>query len=340
MVSMSVSTISVQECTAAEYQQALMQLEQKQPTSVSFLQSLVYARLQELIGRQVVYVIGSAANVPVACGVGICYQLPGGLRYLYFPYGPVVTENVVYTALSSAILPIARRLGCAFVRIDNDRWLTTLNLKPAPNDISRLSSLQPRAEWVLDINQDTQAVWMGMHKHARYNVRLAERANASYKQFAPAEAPFDEFIGLMQTTSDRDNFSLHDEAYYRAMLNAMSPKDGFVAIVYINDAPAAAALFVVHDNQLHYVFAGSSNDYRKIAPAYFLLWNALQHGKRKGCSLLNFGGVQDEVKKLHLQGVTSFKKRFGGYQINHRNPHDIIVSPFKYALLRLYKRIR
>lgn len=337
---MPVDTFSVQECSADEYVQALQHIESERSASISFLQSPLYGRLQTTAGRQVVYLVGFIADTSVMCGLGVCYELPGGLRYLYFPYGPVSVAGIDYDCFRVAVMPIAQRLGCAFVRIDNDRWLKTMDIEPADNAITRLSSLQPRAEWVLDINRATEEVWMGMHKHARYNVRLAERAKAVYRQYVPAEAPFDEFIGLMQTTSDRDSFSLHNTAYYRAMLDVMQPSDGFISIAYIDDVPAAAALFVIHDSQLHYVFAGSSNDYRKIAPAYFLLWNALQHGQKQGCSLLNFGGVQDDVKKLRLQGVTSFKKRFGGYQVNHQNPHDIVISPFKYALLRLYKRFR
>jgi peptidoglycan pentaglycine glycine transferase (the first glycine) len=96
----------------------------------------------------------------------------------------------------------------------------------------------------------------------------------------------------------------------------------------------------MYDSQAHYVFAGSSNDFRKIAPAYTVIWRAMQEAKQRGCTLFNFGGVTDTVKGQDLSGVTGFKKRFGGYQADHQNPADLIYQPLKYFAFRLYKTIR
>jgi lipid II:glycine glycyltransferase (peptidoglycan interpeptide bridge formation enzyme) len=88
------------------------------------------------------------------------------------------------------------------------------------------------------------------------------------------------------------------------------------------------------------VFSGSSNDFRKIAPPYFVLWNAILEARKRGLHTLNFGGVSPTVKSTHLEGVTGFKKRFGGHQENHPNPVDLVYKPLKYGLFRLYKRLR
>src|SRR6187551_2213449 len=99
---------------------------------------------------------------------------------------------------------------------------------------------------------------MGMHKHARYNVRLAERAVAQLEFFEPAKAPLDTFFALMQTTAGRDSFSIQSRDYYSAVLQSVPAEHGFVAICTIDGRTAAAALFAEYDNVLHYVFAGSS----------------------------------------------------------------------------------
>jgi lipid II:glycine glycyltransferase (peptidoglycan interpeptide bridge formation enzyme) len=179
-----------------------------------------------------------------------------------------------------------------------------------------------------------------MHKHARYNVRLAERANAKLEFFAPAKAPLDTFLSLMHTTAGRDSFSLHQRNYYEAVLQTVSAHDGFTALCTINDKPAAVALFAAYDGVMHYVFAGSSDDFRKIAPPYFVIWNAVLEARKRGWHTLNFGGIADDVKGTHLAGVTGFKKRFGGYEINHLNPIDFVYNRPKYTAFSIYKRIK
>jgi len=339
----SMSTYTVTSVDQTGYATALAELEPRIEPSVSFLQSPAYAKLQLAAGKEVVFLLITKGEQLIGCGVGVRYSAPGNLAYLYFPYGPVVTEcsTELFDDLKQALRPIAKSLGCAFVRIDNTELTKVSGLPTVSNTVARMSSLQPRVEWVLPVEEPLEDVWMNMHKHARYNVRLAERANATCAMYAPQQAPLDTFYELMHTTAQRDDFSIFDRSYYQAAFEAISAKEGFVAICTINDKPAAAALFIVHDKQAHYVFAGSSNDFRKIAPAYFLIWKSIAHAVENfDCKLFNFGGVQDPVKKLHLSGVTGFKKRFGGFEEPHANPIDIVYSPLKYSAFSLYKKIK
>jgi lipid II:glycine glycyltransferase (peptidoglycan interpeptide bridge formation enzyme) len=236
--------------------------------------------------------------------------------------------------------PVDRRAGAAFVRFDSRGLADMPGVRPVANRLAVTASLQPRAEWLLDISADQEAIWMGMHKHARYNVRLAERAGATITCYTPAEAPIELFLSLMQTTAGRDSFSLQTEQYYRAVLASVPAEHGFMSVVTIDNKPAAAAIFAEYDGTMHYVFSGSSNDFRKIAPPYFMLWQAILEAKKRGWRTLNFGGVSDSVKGTHLAGVTGFKKRFGGHQVDHTNPVDIIYKPFTYFAFRLYKTLR
>jgi peptidoglycan pentaglycine glycine transferase (the first glycine) len=335
------STIITEQCDEPSYEAALSTLESKLKEPVSFLQAPLYGRVQAGNGKKVCYFVGRDSGEIVLAGLGVRYEAPGGLRYLYFPYGPVVTEVSadIFASFVAQAKKIAQQLGCGFVRIDNEHFFASQGSSTSPA-VARMSSLQPRSEWLLDISGDEESIWMGLHKHARYNIRLAERAHSEYKVYAPADVPMEDFYSLMATTGKRDSFSIFDRSYYEAYLAAMTPEDGFVAMVYIAGQPAATALFVMHDAQIHYVFAGSSNDYRKIAPAYFLIWETIKIARDRGCTLFNFGGVQDEVKKLHLQGVTSFKKRYGGYQLDHGLPADLVINHLRYLALRIYKTIR
>jgi lipid II:glycine glycyltransferase (peptidoglycan interpeptide bridge formation enzyme) len=335
------SHYTVTACDEEAYREACQIVANKLNVPVPFLQAPLYGAVQTSTGKNVSYFTIMRETELIGCGLAVVYTANGGLRFLYCPYGPICTvwDDECAQALRTFFAPIATEYNCSFVRIDADGMYAASVIKPVPDKIARTASLQPRAEWVLDISPNEDALWMELHKHARYNVRLAERASADVRIYKPSKAPLDAFYELMKTTGERDSFGIFDKSYYGSYLKTLNDTEGFVALVYIDGKPAATGLFVVYDHQAHYVFAGSSNDFRKIAPAYSVIWAGLREAKKRGCTHFNFGGVIDEVKGQHLSGVTSFKKRFGGYRIEHKNPADLVYKRLPYVLFTLYKTL-
>jgi hypothetical protein len=335
------SSLSVVECEANTYAAALPNLA-RPDLPLPLLQAPFYGAWQARDGKQVVYFTAHDNGILVAAGLAIKYDAPGGISFFYCPYGPIVKEWTpeLYTALHIFFAPIARRTHATFVRLDSPQLNELPGAKPVANHVAITASLQPRAEWLLDISPPQDTIWMGMHKHARYNVRLAERAHATLEFFAPDKTPLNTFFSLMQTTAGRDKFSIQSQNYYKAVLDSIPTHSGFVALCSIDNRPAAVGLFAAYDHVMHYVFAGSSDDFRKIAPPYFVMWNAILEAKKREWHTLNFGGISDEVKGVHLAGVTGFKKRFGGYEVDHANPVDLVYNPAKYTLFSLYKHLR
>jgi lipid II:glycine glycyltransferase (peptidoglycan interpeptide bridge formation enzyme) len=333
------NSLSVRECSHEEYAKILAELPHDSP--ISFLQAPFYGAWQARDGKTVVYFVATDDGATIAAGLAVKYDAPGGISFFYCPYGPAATNwsPELLAAIREFFAPIIKRTGATFVRLDSDKLSVMPEAKLVPNYLAATASLQPRVEWLLDIAGDQEAIWMGMHKHARYNVRLAERANAKLEFHAPTEAPMEAITTLMQTTAGRDKFSLQSRKYYEGVFASIAPDEGFAAICTIDGKPAAFGLFAAYDGVVHYIFAGSSNDFRKIAPPYFVIWNAILEAKKRGWHTLNFGGIADNVKGSHWAGVTSFKKRFGGYEVTHKNPVDLIYNRPKYTLFSIYKRL-
>lgn len=333
--------LSIRECGIDVYALALSKLS-KTEGPLPLLQAPFYGAWQARDGKTVVYFTASDGNELVAAGVAVKYDAPANISFFYCPYGPIAKEWTpeLYSAIKDFFAPIAKRTGATFVRLDSTDLVDQLHIKSIKNHVAITASLQPRAEWLLEISGSQEDVWMGMHKHARYNVRLNERAGAKLAMYKPAEAPLNTFFQLMQTTAGRDSFSIQSKKYYEAVLQSIPAENGFVSICSIDKQVAAVALFAEYDGTMHYVFAGSSNDFRKIAPPYFVMWNAILEAKKRGWHTLNFGGIADSVKSTHIVGITGFKKRFGGYEVNHKNPVDLVYNPIKYTIFSTYKRIR
>jgi lipid II:glycine glycyltransferase (peptidoglycan interpeptide bridge formation enzyme) len=329
------NSLSVQTCNADDYAIALEEL-RTTDSPISFLQAPFYGTWQAKDGKLVVYFTAHNGDTIIAAGLAVQYDAPAGMSFLYCPYGPIVRDWTpeLFTTLVDFFTEVAQNTKTSFVRFDT----YPDSKKPIANHLAITASLQPRAEWLLDISGGQDDLWMNMHKHARYNVRLAERANAKLDFYAPADTPLDLFFELMQITAGRDSFSIQSRKYYEAVLQSVPTNSGFVAVCTIDGKPAAVALFAAYDSVMHYVFAGSSDDFRKIAPPYFIIWNAILEAKKRGWRTLNFGGISDDVKGTHLSGVTGFKKRFGGYEVTHPNPTDLVYKRIKYTLFSLYKR--
>ena len=331
----------VHTCTPEEYATALSGLEHTHE-AISFLQAPFYGAWQDRDGKTVVYFAATFEGKTIAAGLAVKYDAPGGISFFYCPYGPIVQTWTpeLLDAIRLFFAAVAKETGATFARLDSLGLTSLKGVKPIANHLASTASLQPRAEWALDMSGDQEAIWMGMHKHARYNVRLAERAGAKIEFFAPSRAPFDVFFNLLQTTAERDAFSIQSKLYYEAALLSIPDDSGFMAVCTIDGKPAAASIFGAYDDVLHYIFSGSSNDFRKIAPPYFVIWNTIVEARKRGWVTLNFGGIADAVKGSHLTGITGFKKRFGGYQIDHKNPVDLVYKPFKYKLFSTYKLIK
>jgi lipid II:glycine glycyltransferase (peptidoglycan interpeptide bridge formation enzyme) len=333
---------TVRECTSTEYETAIGQLSHAEHT-VPLSQAPYYGAWQATDGKQVVYFAAEQDGAVIAAGLAVKYDAPGGISFFYCPYGPLVSGSWtpgLLDALRSFFGPIAKRSGAAFVRLDSPGLGDLDGVYPVPNKLAATASLQSRAEWLLDISGDQEAIWMGMHKHARYNVRLAERAKAQAVFYEPSKAPLEDFTRLMDLTAKRDSFGLQTAQYYRAVLGTIPPEHGFMTTVTIDKKLAAAAIFAEYDGTVHYVFSGSSDDFRKIAPPYFMLWQTILEARRRGWNVLNFGGITEPVKGAHLSGITGFKKRFGGYEATHTNPVDLVYKPLKYTAFKLYKTLR
>jgi lipid II:glycine glycyltransferase (peptidoglycan interpeptide bridge formation enzyme) len=335
------TSLSIRECDVNTYAAVLPELSSK-TNSLPLLQSPLYGAWQSRDGKTVVYFTIYEEKELVGAGVAVKYDAPGNISFFYCPYGPIIKQwsPELYAAIKNFFAPLAKHAGATFVRLDNTDLVEKLHIKPVKNHVAVTASLQPRAEWLLDISRPQDDIWMGLHKHARYNIRLNERAGAKLDFYEPMNAPLDTFFKLMQTTAGRNSFSIQNRKYYEAVLKSVPAENGFVSICSIDEQVAAVALFAEYDGVMHYVFAGSSNDFRKIAPPYYIMWNAILEAKQRGWHTLNFGGIADSVKSTHIAGITGFKKRFGGYEIDHENPVDLVYNQLKYTLFSTYKRLR
>ena len=335
MSSSVTNTASVSLLSASEYAVALPVVAAELGMPLHFLHSERYGAWQTASGKTVTY-FGIKRGVKlIGCGMAIQYALPGRLSYLYCPYGPVLIDFSpdVVAALGDFFKPWAKQ--ALFVRFD-----TAVDVfRSPPRAAVATASLQPRNEWVLDITPEPEVLMAQLHSKARYQIRLGERSNVQISFQNTGDDAFQQFYDLLAETSERNDFGLLPKKTYQAVFKSLVETDAYLIQAHIDGALAAAALIYPYAGEGHYVFGCSSGAFRKIGPSYLLQWHSILHARDQGCTRYNFGGISDDVKSTHLQGVTEFKKRFGGETVTHPLPRDLVLQPARYAAFGVYKQL-
>ncbi len=224
-----------------------------------------------------------------------------------------------------------------FVRFDPPAEGGTVEIKElraAPHDV------QPRTTIILDLKKTEEELQAEMHQKCRYNIRVAEREGVRVEKHG-IEA-FDIFYDLLTQTASRDKFRGHTKEYYANLLEPTSDPELniFLAIAYVDDAPAAAAMICDYGTTRTYLHGASNYGLRdKMAP-FGLHWHLIQDAKAKGFTQYDFWGIAPtDNPKESLAGVTRFKKSWGGEIVRYPQTMDLILRPFAYRMYRLLHRL-
>lgn len=272
--------------------------------------------------------------------------LPYGLSWLYCNRGPLVnnlSEKIMREFIDVLDAP-AKKHNAVFVRIEPpyifqskeeqsyNKLMRTLHFRPAH------ASHQPAYTRVIDLTQSEGDILAQMKQKGRYNIRLAKKKGVSVKQ----ETDVTPFYHMLRETTKRDGFSPHKKKFYQAMIDILGKKD--MAALYTatyKNIVIAGLLATFHDKKATYYYGASSNTHRNVMAPYLLQWHAMQEAKKRGCTTYDLLGIAPPNTPNHpLNGVSSFKKKFGGDVVHYTQAREYVYKPFWYNAMRLLKKIK
>ena len=266
--------------------------------------------------------------------------------YFYAPRGPIIDDpdSPAMNVLLNFLKKEARNRGAFMLKIepsvpDGDaKWLVALRKRGfRPNPYAT----HVRHEWVLDIHPDTQDILAGMKEKWRYNIRLAGRKGVTVRK-GEGQADLDTFYRIYETTSERDQFFIHEKAHYEDVLRLFSEGDRAAILQAEYQGQVIAGIIVLCLGPWSwYMYGASSNDHRNLMPNHLLQWNGIQWAKAHGCLYYNFRGIPDVLEEgQELWGVYVFKQGFGGYAIRFLETHDLVYQPLVYGVYRRLLEIK
>ena len=269
-------------------------------------------------------------------------------NYLYLPYGPVYEgKRGRENALKSLNL-LAERQHAIFIRVEptNPDFVNHL-----PSNAKKTKDLSPKETWVLDLNGDKQTIISNFSHGVRnpYNTAtkrglIIERttdpdeikhlvtlqhALAKAKKIQPYPAEY------LKTELKQPFATLYQVKYQRpegVEASETLPADGQVI---------AASLFFDYDGTRYYMQSASNNTYKKLPATVALLATSVIDAKEKGIKHFDFWGIAPEgADPSHpWYAFTRFKKSFGGREVNYAGTYDLILSPAKYKLYQVLRKL-
>lgn len=315
------------------------------------LQSAFWARFREALGWKAL-AFRSTANGGSCAMLLLVRRLAGGLHLAYVGHGPELAEpasgrEALLLGLTRALKPHLPR--CLFLRFDlpwgregegnlPEPLRQAEGLWRAPMDI------QPPNTVLVDIDLPDAALLQAMKPKTRYNVRLAEKHGVRVREGSLADLPA--WYALYRQTARRDRITLHDEGYYRTLLELGSGGAGeaqtLTLLLAEHEGELVAGIIVAtRGRRATYLYGASADRKRNLMPSYALQWQAMRLARERGCRTYDLFGIPPHDDPSHpMHGLFRFKTGFGGAILNRLGCWDVALMPAAYRAYRAAETVR
>ena len=317
----------------------------------SLLQSTKWAQLKSRFGwssrrvwlRQDGELVAGAQLLVRSAALGL-------VKIGYIPHGPLVNweDDEQVAILLNQIDLAAYEYRAGLLKIEPYLWQTEMSaarweaICERHDLVTETDFIQPPRTLLVDLRPPEQDILMAMKSKTRYNIRLAGRKDVVVRKGTEKDIPI--FNGLMQITSDREEFGVHEPHYYKSAYEIFAPDHAALFIAQYEDTPLAALMVFALGDTASYLYGASSSEERQRMPTYALQWAAMRWARDRGCAWYDLGGVPDYPEETletefterneGLWGVYRFKRGFGGELRRTVGAADRVYNRLLY---RLYK---
>lgn len=313
----------------------------------SFLQSWSWGEVNRLSGNKI-FRFGIYKNSRL---VGLCQLIEQkakrGLHYIC-PAGPVIDweDATQVEFVFNFLKKFAQEKKAWFVRIRPElkektapiKLIRSVGLRDAPMHLHGENTL------VLDIRPDLDIILANMRKNTRYLIKKAMKEGYLFSSSTKL-ADIKHLILLQDETAKRHRFvKFAAKDFQNEFSEFVKTQQISLCICRKGKNVLAAALVVYYKDMAYYHFSGSSNLARNSNANYFLQWMIIQEAKKKGCKYYDFWGIAPNLDSKHrFAGVTTFKRGFGGDQIDWLHAQDLPTNKLYWMTFffeNLRKRVR
>lgn len=309
----------------------------------NFLQSAEWSKLHSTQGRVVVRQLIVDEDGRASGGwQGVVMDARRG-RYLEVAGGPLIDwhDNDVVGAFRAQMKIVARQYKCVFVRIRPQLVDSSESRQILANAGFRRAPFHLYAENtnILDMIRDGDQLLASMRRQTRYGIRQAQKQSLEIS-YGSKKADLEQFYELQQRTAQRQGFVTQSRSLITGLAKAFGDKVRIYKVSKDGEL-LNMAVIVWFGQEADYFEAASAPEGRQFAGAYGLLWRAITDAQEAGLRRFNFWGITPDDKTNHrFAGVTTFKRGFGGEDVNYTPAHDLVINRLAYPGDWLVETIR
>lgn len=176
-----------------------------------------------------------------------------------------------------------------------------------------------------------------MKKVTRYNIKNSAKLGIEIIKVDKVEDVI-EFFNILSETTKRHQFSSFTLTYFVKQFELLRESEFNLYLARYGKKYISGALINTYNHIGYYSHGGSLMDrqLQKFGASYLLHWHIIKDLKQRGFKTYNMWGVVPEKASVAngMRGVSDFKKRFGGQQIDYIGGLDIPTNN-RYIIQRM-----
>ena len=210
-----------------------------------------------------------------------------------------------------------------------------------PTSLLKSDDVQPRDSWILELGPSLDQLLSQMHPKTRYNINLAQRHGVKIV-FSQVAEDLKYFLELIKKTATRNQISVHSDDYYHKLWSTLlKHRAGYLALARVKERVLAANIVLNFGLGASYVHGGSDYKYRALMAPHLLQWESIKKAKEQGKRFYDFGGVAPtDGSRSRWEGLSRFKKGFGGQLATSPGAYSLIYDQGWYRLYRYFNKLR
>ena len=336
-------------------------------------QSLEWKTYQESLGRKVqIYAYVRDNSTIEASALVVIDTTAGGFSTWDIPRGPLFTTATDDAPLLSRIIDDAKRKKCLALYLSPALPI----IHSSATFVHSSRHVQPEATRVIDLTQSEDTILSQMHSKGRYNITLAKKHGIEVMEGTSNDIPA--FYELLQSTGGRDGFKISQKSHYERFLSGLEgsflllakheirPIAGLLGVVWpstqvnkrgadfgsVGGTPAGVPDILSKAKNggvglggpsanCFYYYGASSYEHRNLMAPYLLQWEAIRRAKARGCTRYDLLGISPENAGPHdpWQGISDFKRKFGGTIVSYPPEQMIVLKPMMKRLLEVKRKL-
>ncbi len=264
------------------------------------------------------------------------YKLPLVGKYGYIPRAyNLNAENI------KEIVKKVKSKSLGWLRLDIQGQELVKELEEEYNLQKSPHNMQPKQNFIVNIDLPEEELLARMKSKTRYNIRLAKRKGVEIIVNRDGKY-INKFIDLVEQTAERKRVSFHDGEHYQQMFKNIPEGVLQLYVAEYEGEVIAANIVSFYGGVATYLHGATSDNHRNVMAPFLLQWQAMLDAKKRGIKYYDFGGIFLESNDSGQQGITRFKLGFSPETkpFETVGSYDIVLNKRKYQLYRFLQKIK